>query len=118
MQGHTFRGRKLKLELGLKKEREKKPKGDKATAEEHAAAPLKEAVPAQKPEVQKEQKPAKAAKQVANKEAAAEESHIKRSRQVLVFGVPVDLNKKQFRAITTKGFRKTEVDLLKEVRSC
>lgn len=67
----------------------------------------------------KEQK-AKQAKDTATAKAATEasaaaESSVKRSRQVLVFGVPVDMNKKQFRAIATKAFRKTDVDLLKEV---
>jgi hypothetical protein len=40
---------------------------------------------------------------------------VKGSRQVLVFGVSTDLNKKHFRAVAVKG-RKTDVDILKEVR--
>lgn len=111
LQGFKLRGRKLILELGLKKER--KPKDKTLTNETDADA----AVVAPETKAQKPEKVPKAAPAVtqAGTEAASSEPTVKRSRQVLVFGVSMDVNKKHFRAIGTKGHRKTEVELLKEV---
>lgn len=51
----------------------------------------------------------------AKKADAAAAAVVKGSRQVLVFGVSTDMNKKHFRAVAVKG-RKIDVDILKEVR--
>ena len=123
LNGTMFRGRKLVLELGLKKERKGKNKLAAETTEDNNEQITK----SQEEEEQKEIEPKKTPedKKLATKSnikvsqdtssvTTADINHIKRSRQVLVFGVPTDLNKKHFRAIAVKG-RKTEVELLKEV---
>ena len=101
------------LELGVKKERKVKGKHTDDEPAETNVDELTTAVSVNKPsKTNKETKTIASSKDEAS---LAAESSVKRSRQVLVFGVSVDVNKKQFRAMATKAFRKTDVDLLKEV---
>lgn len=117
LQGHVFHGRKIILELGHKKERKGR---SKETADQDAtdtgdveATPVK--VKVDNAANKKEKKERAKAMQDKSDECSVGGDSIKKSRQVLVFGIPMDINKKHFRALATKGFRKTEVDLLKEV---
>lgn len=50
----------------------------------------------------------------AAKESGHDVDHIRRSRQILVFGVPIDVNKKIFTIIIKKISRKSTVELIKQ----
>lgn len=113
LQGSSLHGRKMKLELGVKKER--------LTKKEREAAKAEPTSTVKKPEVKA---PKETKKPVAKAEASedAEEDgaddgtgHIKKSRQILVFGVPVDISKKAFKMAMSKISKKSEVELIKEV---
>jgi hypothetical protein len=133
LQGSQFHGRKLMLELGHKKERtgrnktaEKEATGDAeaADAEEGGEVEKEEEgdASASKPARKQQTKTPKAPKAVLTAEEAQAEREtvemgIKKSRQVLIFGVSMDVNKKHFKALGVKASRKTEVELLKEVRN-
>jgi RNA recognition motif-containing protein len=142
LQGSQFHGRKLMLELGHKKERtgrnktaEKEATGDAEAAEPEVGGEVEkegeegDASAASKPTHKQQQqqqltktpKTPKTPKAVLTAEEAQAEREtvemgIKKSRQVLIFGVSMDVNKKHFKALGVKASRKTEVELLKEVR--
>lgn len=101
------------LELGVKKERKVKGKLTEGVSE--TVTEVLQPTTTTTTHLKSDKIVKTSAREVAAAAAAADAAHVKRSRQVLVFGVSVDVNKKQFRAIATKGFRKTDVDLLKEV---
>lgn len=124
LNGTTLDGRKLKLELGVKKERLTKKDREAAAANkatESASTPAKEVKPANEPKPAKESKKPAANTVVKDEEKAEEEEfedgsgHIKKSRQILVFGVPVDISKKAFKMAMSKISKKSEVELIKEV---
>lgn len=123
LQGNMFHGRKIILELGHKKERKGRSKeaADKEAAEtgetEPTEAPEATPVKADKAALKKEKKEAAKARQDKIDECSVGGDSIKKSRQVLVFGIPMDINKKHFRALATRESKKTDVDLLKEVRT-
>ena len=106
------------MELGLKKERVGRNKEKNATSDDAAAeseVPQTEEATAETTDKQEKKvvkaKPVPAA-------APASDVHdgtVRKSRQVLIFGIPMDITKKHFRAISTRGYKKTEVDILKEV---
>lgn len=107
------------MELGHKKER----KGRSKDVDREATTEVIQMETTTESEVQednsdnkKQQKKHSKAKQDKSDECSVVGGDsIKKSRQVLVFGIPVDINKKHFKALATRGFKKTEVDLLKEV---
>ncbi|KAJ1426425.1 hypothetical protein B484DRAFT_480150, partial [Ochromonadaceae sp. CCMP2298] len=137
LQGSLFRGRKLILELGLKKERttskikqqkqrreeeggEGEEKGDDAEAdadaEVEAEAEVEEEVPAETAAEAAVKKKAKFLAEKEEKQAArdAQAASVRRSRQLLIFGIPIDLNKRGFKTLALRGHPKTECELLKE----
>lgn len=131
LQGKEVRGRPLKLELGLKKDRKltKNAAGNdlkevKPVPAVETKASRKAVKPAAKEEVEEAVKEEEDAAQPAAVDAPAaaegdekgtpEEVHIKRARQILVFGVPVDVSKKVFKMALTKVSRKVEVELVKQ----
>lgn len=120
LQGQLFHGRKLILELGLKKERVGKNK-EKANAEgAEVESEEQTKVEPVKPDAAAKKDKKAAAKAKVEAAAPAADTHdgsVRKSRQVLIFGIPMDITKKQFRAISTRGYKKTEVDLLKEVHN-
>eukprot|EP00981_Chlorochromonas_danica_P012615 scaffold5218_cov150-Ochromonas_danica.AAC.7 len=132
LDGRDLKGRPIKLELGLKKER-------KASAKPTAtsSSPLAEVKPAGEAQeerevktalerVSKKKEEAKKKKEeeeevVEKKEEAKEkeggeeeEEHVKSGRQVLIFGLPIDLSKKAFKYAISKISRKVDVELIKE----
>lgn len=113
LQGTTFHGRKLILELGFKKERVGRNKEASTGAEdgETEEKATEETTESTKATGKKE---AKAKPVVAAVPAGDHDGSVRKSRQVLIFGIPMDVTKKHFRAISTRGYKKTEVDLLKE----
>eukprot|EP01033_Poteriospumella_lacustris_P001229 gene1229-895_t len=140
LQGHDIKGRKLKLELGIKKDNDskKRKRDDGEAAEQTPAAPTAPAAkPAKTPATaavtkateDAKAKPAKAPKKdaapvVADVETAkaadaktdatdAAEA-VSRGRQVLVFGVPLDVNKKIFSRVLDKVVRKVRVEFVTE----
>ena len=111
LQGHTFHGRKLILELGLKKERVGRNKENNADAEGDAEAEKEEVAPET---VEAKDKKVVKAKPVVGAAPSDHDGSVRKTRQLLIFGIPVDITKKHFRALATRGSKKTEVDLLKE----
>ena len=146
LQGHDIKGRKLKLELGIKKDNDskKRKRDDGEAAEQTPAAPAAPAAaaaaaakPAKAPATtaptkateDAKAKPAKAPKKDAAPAAAVETAKtadaktadatdaaeaVSRGRQVLVFGVPLDVNKKIFSRVLDKVVRKVRVEFVTE----
>ncbi len=50
-----------------------------------------------------------------NTEDKADGSHIRHSRQILVYGVPIDVNKKIFKSVLSKHAKNVIVELIKQV---
>lgn len=50
-----------------------------------------------------------------NTEDTADGSHIRHSRQILVYGVPIDVNKKIFKSVLAKHAKNVIVELIKQV---
>lgn len=117
-------GRKIKLEIGVKKDRVKKD--DVSAPEPAVEAEEQTQVTAKAISKVSAKDSEEVAVATANKGDApaelkptadgASEASIKRSRQILVFGIPVDINKKAFKMTVSKISKKTDVELIKEVR--
>ncbi len=114
-QGYLFQGRKLSLEFGVKKEDNHKRKAstvNQTDGNEQIETPSA-SINSTKCENSSKEKEALAFGESEN----GDKPHINRSRQILVFGVPIDVNKKQFKLIISKVARKgSEVELIKQVR--
>ncbi len=127
LQGHVLHGRKLKLESGVKKDRNaKKDVVENVAITDGVVADTANKTVKQSENAVRSPKVVVAAVEVTNSanddvsKSAAEvttETHesIKKSRQILVFGVPVDVNKKAFKMAISKISKKAEVELIKEV---
>ena len=110
--GYSFQGRKLSLEFGVKKEDNYKRKASQTDGNEQIETPSA-SISSTKWENPSKEKEGLDFGESAN----GDKPHINRSRQILVFGVPVDVNKKQFKLIISKVARKgSEVELIKQVR--
>eukprot|EP01034_Spumella_vulgaris_P022073 gene22073-28168_t len=116
-------GRKIKLETGVKKERTSKKDTQSAVeateeqeSEEKPPAPVVTKVHTKDTKVTKSVESVTAAAVGESEPAveAASEASIKKSRQILVFGIPVDINKKAFKMSVSKISRKADVELIKE----
>lgn len=114
-------GRKIKLETGVKKERTSKK--DNTTIE---AANVEEPKEENEAPVVPVKTHTKVIKSVSSDTTVAvsggdsesvepSEASIKKSRQILVFGIPTDINKKAFKMAVSKLSRKADVELIKEV---
>lgn len=106
LQGSALKGRKLHLDYGIKKENLKrkskhdvKDNEDRPTVDEETPSGVEEKV-----EVSPEEK-----------EMSDSDDHVNHSRQIVVFGIPIDVNKKIFKSVLQKVSRKAVVELLKEV---
>jgi RNA recognition motif-containing protein len=125
LQGSLFRGRKLILELGLKKERttskikqqkqrreeeggKGEEKGDDAVADADAEveAEVEEEVPAETAAEAAVKRKAKFLAEKGEKQVArdVQAASVRRSRQLLIFGIPIDLNKRGFKTLGTNTF--------------
>jgi hypothetical protein len=120
LQGHMLHGRKIKLETGVKKERTSKK--ENTSVEEIDAQPKDEKTETAIPPVKTHTKVIKSVNSDTTVAAADEsesmepsEASIKKSRQILVFGIPTDINKKAFKMAISKLSRKADVELIKEV---
>lgn len=110
LQGFNLQGRRMSLEFGVKKE--DNHKSNKAPADRQEKSEVSEKGDADI------QPSSKTSKMQDTKVADQDNSkpHINRTRQILVFGIPVDVTKKQFKFITAKVCRKgLEIELIKEV---
>jgi nucleolar protein 4 len=98
----------MQLQFGVKKDM-KSSKERKAQFAEAAAAAAPVDV---KPKVTKTKEPTDEEKTNEDKESA---ENVRRTRQMLVFGIPIDVDKKAFKAVVQKISRKAiEIELIKE----
>lgn len=123
-QGYELHGRKISLEFGIGSTDRKKRKSEEDVKTGETPSTVENAV---KNVVQKKAKveivPSQPeSKKVANNNDGIDDEsadstsddHVKPSRQLLVFGIPTDVNKKDFKLILFKYSRKSSVDLIKE----
>eukprot|EP01031_Cornospumella_fuschlensis_P031851 gene31851-38512_t len=130
LQGKMLNGRALKLDMGLKKERKsgknKENKSNPADLSEESNIASEVLVEPEQAGEKKESKKRKLVEKV-EKDDDGEEvktdtkntggkdgDHISRSRQLVVFGVPIDVNKKDLLYALNKFSRHIKVELLKE----
>lgn len=103
----------MSLEFGVKKDRKEASKTGQKAEKPTAVADDTESSPNNKSnEDEKPQVKSKSA--VADADEGDEENHVNRSRQIVVFGVPIDVPKKVLKIVLSKASRKIEVDLIKE----
>ncbi len=128
MQGKVIKGRQIKLELGIKKDRSEDLKAKKRKLYQTTAEGAQVAIEnentenlKQKPKVDvsaktKVENSSISEAEVIESEGIIEstEASIKKSRQILVFGIPIDVTKKIFKRVLDKASRKTTVELVKE----
>ncbi|RYG64603.1 hypothetical protein EON64_13655, partial [archaeon] len=137
LQGKVLNGRALKLDMGLKKDRKAgKNKEDKASPTDESGVNKKDGEVPAKPEQAVEKKESmkrKLPESMADKEGEGDEDgkteskidkndgedtdsspHISRSRQLVVFGVPIDVSKKDLQYALSKFSRHIKVELIKE----
>lgn len=134
LQGNLLKGRALKLELGVKKENrrsraakqqslpaageEPSPSCADENQEESAIAGYEDGdeVAEVQPTLPKEADAKVPSDADAPATAAGDETTaVKSRRQVVVFGVPAELSKQDFKLLLGKAVRDAEVELLKEV---
>lgn len=120
-QNHSFQGRNIKLELGLKKEndpKKRKRERESLATQDSSVTAVKEADAKPKATLKIPSKPEAAVKSkeiVASEET--EQESINRGRQVIVFGIPIDVNKRIFSRVLDKIVRKVSVEFITEDHS-
>jgi RNA recognition motif-containing protein len=112
LNGTFMKSRQLQLDFGIKKERKKKGKNKEELLE---VSPEKEMESDSEEEPDKEEAEQTEQKVGGDqKEADSSDLHVSHSRQIAVFGVPLDINKKIFKSVLQKISRKAFVELVKE----
>jgi hypothetical protein len=109
-QGFEVKGRKLALDFALKRDRKQSKKNatEAQKPSEASAATVEKEQPKAENVIVDESEP-----KTSNEEDSA--THIQSSRQILAFGIPIDVNKKVFKSVLQKLSRKALVELVKEV---